>query len=157
MTVANNILVATDFSELGQAAVEHALMLAEKLGGTLHVVHVYTLQNKPESATQAREDLERAEQHARAQLDRVGAELRSCQRLGQTVLRHGDPAPMILLTADELGADLVVLGTHGRRGLGRLVMGSVAEAVLRQSLVPVLVVKETKTTKHGAATGPAHA
>jgi nucleotide-binding universal stress UspA family protein len=157
MTVANNILVATDFSELGQAAVAHALMLAEKLGSTLHVIHVYTMQNKPESASQTRDELERVEHQARAQLDGVSAELRSSQRLGQTVLRFGDPAPMILLTADELGVELIVMGTHGRRGLGRLVMGSVAEAVLRQSLVPVLIVKEHKAAKHDSAAEPARA
>ena len=56
-------------------------------------------------------------------------------------LREGDAAEEVLRVADDVGADLIVMGTHGRTGLGRVLMGSVAEAVLRGSRCPVLVVK----------------
>ena len=56
-------------------------------------------------------------------------------------LVDGDPVHMILARAEELGCDLIVMGTHGRTGLGRLLMGSVAEAVMRRAACPVLTVK----------------
>jgi nucleotide-binding universal stress UspA family protein len=65
-------------------------------------------------------------------------------------LRAGDAAQEILRTADEVGGDLIVMATHGRTGLGRVLMGSVAEAVLRGARCPVLTVK-------GPLTGPASA
>jgi nucleotide-binding universal stress UspA family protein len=141
MTIAKKILVATDFSELGQAAVTQASNLAHALGSTLDVVHVFTLQNMTEAAAMTRDQLEDAERRARVHLDAVAAAVRATGRLGQAVLRHGDPAPMILLAATELDSELIVLGTHGRKGMSRFVMGSTAESVLRQARVPVLVVK----------------
>jgi nucleotide-binding universal stress UspA family protein len=59
----------------------------------------------------------------------------------ETRLEHGDAAEEILRVAEEVGCDLIVMGTHGRSGLGRLLMGSVAEAVLRRARCPVLTVK----------------
>jgi nucleotide-binding universal stress UspA family protein len=59
----------------------------------------------------------------------------------QRLLREGDPAQEILHTAEETKADLIVMGTHGRTGLRRLLMGSVAEVVLRKAPCPVLTVK----------------
>jgi nucleotide-binding universal stress UspA family protein len=56
-------------------------------------------------------------------------------------LAEGDPAEEILRAAEEEGADLIVMGTHGRGGLSRLLMGSVAEAVMRKALCPVLTVR----------------
>jgi nucleotide-binding universal stress UspA family protein len=56
-------------------------------------------------------------------------------------LERGDPAAEILRTADEFGAELIVMGTHGRSGIGRLLMGSVAEAVLRDAPCPVLIAR----------------
>jgi len=58
-------------------------------------------------------------------------------------LGEGDPATVILEVAEETGAGLIVMGTHGRTGLGRLVMGSVAEQVLRTAPCPVLTVRTT--------------
>ncbi len=56
-------------------------------------------------------------------------------------LEHGEPAPVILAVAEQIGADLIVLGTHGRTGLRRLLMGSVAEQLVRRASCPVLTVK----------------
>jgi len=68
----------------------------------------------------------------------------------ETRLRQGDSAEEILSLAAELGCDLIVMGTHGRSGLGRLLMGSVAELVLAEADCPVLVVKSPR--RKGAAT-----
>ena len=66
------------------------------------------------------------------------------------LVRRGDAPDAILRTADEVGADLIVVGTHGRSGLDRMLCGSVAESVLQRSSRPVLVVRQTdvsRTTK----------
>ncbi|MGH7329756.1 MAG: universal stress protein, partial [Polyangiaceae bacterium] len=57
-----------------------------------------------------------------------------------TLLRNGDPHDCILRVAQELGADLIIMGTHGRHGVSHLLLGSLAESVLRSSPVPVLTV-----------------
>lgn len=66
-------------------------------------------------------------------------------------LREGDAAVEVLRVADDVGADLIVMATHGRTGLARVLMGSVAEAILRESRCPVLVVKEPIPTTVDAA------
>jgi hypothetical protein len=74
----------------------------------------------------------------------------------EACLREGDPAEEVLRAADDVGCDLIVLGSHGRSGLGRLLCGSVAEAVMRRAPCPVLVVKGHAMTAQGAADrGPA--
>jgi nucleotide-binding universal stress UspA family protein len=72
------------------------------------------------------------------------------------VFKEGDPVTDILATARETGCDLIVMGTHGRTGVGRLLMGSVAEAVLRRAPCPVLTLKAPlpgASTAAGAAAG----
>jgi nucleotide-binding universal stress UspA family protein len=71
----------------------------------------------------------------------------------ETRLERGDPASEILRTADEFGADLIVMGTHGRSGLGRLLMGSVAEAVLREAPSPVLIARSALPVPRAASSG----
>jgi nucleotide-binding universal stress UspA family protein len=75
-------------------------------------------------------------------------------------LEHGEPAPVILAVAKQIGADLIVIGTHGRTGLRRLLMGSVAEQVVRKASCPVLTVKnpmaaELEVMAAAEATAPA--
>jgi nucleotide-binding universal stress UspA family protein len=67
----------------------------------------------------------------------------------ETRLTDGDPAGEILVVAKKLGCSLIVMGTHGRSGLGRLLMGSVAEAVVRGASCPVLAVKSSVAADHG--------
>ncbi len=64
------------------------------------------------------------------------------------LLEEGDPAAEILRVADELKCDLIVMGMHGRRGVARLLMGSVAEHVVRKATCPVLVVKTPLAESH---------
>ena len=63
----------------------------------------------------------------------------------QTVVKDGDFGEMILETAKELGVDIIVMGTHGRRGLDKILMGSVAEKVLRHSSIPLFIIPTKKT------------
>ncbi|MEY4511190.1 MAG: hypothetical protein RLZZ450_3312 [Pseudomonadota bacterium] len=142
MTLGKNIVIATDFSELGQRAVKIGFELAARLDGKVHLVHVFTLQGAPESGALTSEALRDAELLAAGKLRVVADAYRDSGRLGEVKTRHGDPAPMILLTAEELSADIIVLGTHGRRGLPRLLLGSTAESVLRLATCTVVIIKQ---------------
>lgn len=73
----------------------------------------------------------------------LAAELRGRGVRTNTVVRHGEPATEILAAGVEDGADVIAMTTHGRSGLGRLLLGSVAEAVLRRAQVPVLLMRQT--------------
>ena len=75
-----------------------------------------------------------------AYLDRVAADLQGGDRL-QTLVREGEPAPVLVAAATETDADVIAMCTHGRSGLARLVLGSVAERVLRGTTRPVLLIR----------------
>lgn len=109
------------------------------------MVHAFEVQDARGLAATARrhEDEVRAKEAAgRAAMDLLRPWLERAGAAGvpaKAVVREAVPANLILETAQEEGVRLVVVGTHGRRGLGRAVLGSVAETVLRRSRVPVLV------------------
>jgi nucleotide-binding universal stress UspA family protein len=89
------------------------------------------------------DDAEKHRAEAEEYLAGVAAELRAKGVRVKTGVRRGEPVAEILEGAREAGADLIAMTTHGRGGLGRLLFGSVAEAVLRQSEVPVLLMRQT--------------
>lgn len=135
------ILFSTDFSESARAAFPLAAALARDHGARLVVLHVAT----PPPFVTPRE-LERALEGPAGYRRQLEAELRRYPAPGpQTPMTYrletGHPAAEILRVAREEGADLIVLGTHGRTGLARLLLGSVAEVVLRKAACPVLTVK----------------
>ena len=136
-----NILIATDFSEVSQHALLHALAMAKRYDAKLTVVHVAP----PEAQTPI------PMEPVPVELDwqkRRGAE--SLARLEgfealhmyphEMVLRQGNPWPEIRALIEQRGVDLIVLGTHGRGLIGTLLLGSVAEQVLRHATCPVLTV-----------------
>jgi nucleotide-binding universal stress UspA family protein len=135
----NTILHPTDFSERSGHAFALACSLARDHGARLVVLHVLTpspvLPHEativlPPSTTFRDEIRERLTQLRPP--PEVPVEYR---------IEEGDPVAQILHVAHEVGADLIALGTHGRTGIGRLAMGSVAEQVLRRATCPVLTVK----------------
>lgn len=128
-----NILYPTDFSSYSNAAYFHALGLAEAYGATLTVVYVYT----PGSESRSRPDAERA--YWRNQLEQIRPA--NARIPVSHVLLEGDAADEIVRFAAEACVDVVVLGTHGRTGIDRADMGSVAEKVMREAGCSVLVVK----------------
>lgn len=73
----------------------------------------------------------------------LAAELRARGVRTRTAVRHGDPATEILAAGVEAGADVIAMTTHGRSGLRRVLLGSVAEAVLHRALVPVILMRQT--------------
>lgn len=143
-----HVLVPTDFSEGAARATELAAELAVSFDARLTLLHVVSTPTAAalwyaEGLTYPVEEIYTA---ARRELERAGEVVRRVHPAVATVLAGGDPRDEILSSTRELGADLVVMGTHGRRGLERLVLGSTAESVVRTSRVPVLVV--------GRATSP---
>ena len=131
MIQVRKILYPTDFSTYSTQAYFHAVGLAETYGASLTIVYVYA----PGTADASGGD----RRHWRSQLEQV--------RPGNPnipvhhALLEGDPASEIARYAADAGIDVIVIGTHGRTGVERLVMGSVAEKVMREAPCSVLVVK----------------
>jgi universal stress protein A len=126
-----HILVATDFGSSSLRAVHFAAELALRLEAQLTVLHVVQ-----EAGPQ--DDRERG---AKRELDGFLEDLSRGPTRSQGVIRIGDPAREIVAYAHESECDLLVVGTHGRSGLSRLLLGSVAERIVRTSAVPVLSVR----------------
>jgi nucleotide-binding universal stress UspA family protein len=120
------ILYPTDFSSYSNQAYFHALGLAEAYGASLAVVYVH-----PPGAPDR--------EQWRAQLEEVRPV--NPKIPVSHVLLEGDPAAEVARFAADAGIDVIVIGTHGRTGVDRLVMGSVAERVMREAPCSVLVVK----------------
>lgn len=138
------IVVATDFSAASRRAFAAALDLARRDGARLVVLHVmmppspFAGDDLPGSwldlEARARRDAERRLAAAVSQAERSGIATAG-------TLVKGVPAEVIVRVARREGADLIVIGTHGRSGLGRLFMGSVAARVLGTATCPVLTVR----------------
>jgi nucleotide-binding universal stress UspA family protein len=139
------IVHPTDFSEPSQAAWEVACALARDYNARLLIVHVYSPPPvyAPDGIAIPFPQEEPADLRARL------AEMRpSDQRIAyEHHLLEGDPAEKILELAQKEHADLIVMGTHGTTGLARLLVGSVAESVLRKAPCPVLTVRATAPAK----------
>jgi nucleotide-binding universal stress UspA family protein len=141
------ILVPTDFSDTSEAATQYAIALAESMGSQLHVLHVF---DNPLAYAWGAEAFieppadyyERIEQRARDRLNGVLTEAQRKKFDAQLELRTGSPFAEIIGYADEKGIDLIVMGTHGRGAVAHMLLGSVAERVVRKSPCPVLTVRE---------------
>lgn len=142
MATFKSILAATDFSEASRAAVEMARAMACEAGAALTVVHVCEVPISIKSGPVAYDAATPVVQRAHGQLDEVMAHVRAaCCPAATALVRIGDAPEQILAAAGDVRADLIVLGTHGRRGFAHAMMGSVAERVVRLSRVPVLTLR----------------
>ena len=139
-----SILVATDGSPCSEVAGEHAVDLARQYDASLHVLSVVEV-DVSFSETITEQMLENLEKRGQRAIDAIAdrARDRGVADVDASVVR-GTPHKTILDYAHEHDVDLVVVGTHGRRGLGRLLLGSVAERVLRTADLPVLIVREVE-------------
>jgi universal stress protein A len=138
------ILLATDFSAISTHAVEYAILLGKTFRAELHVLHVLeveipqTIQGGVYLPLSYFEELER---RAPRQLEQViGTEDRKSVAI-TPVIRHGTPYLEITNYARDHQMDLIVLGTHGRSGVSHLLMGSVAEKVVRLASCPVMTIR----------------
>jgi nucleotide-binding universal stress UspA family protein len=139
MLAVRSILHPTDFSERSQYAFWLAGALARDYGARLVVLHVVAAPTVVYGEGVVPPNPEELRAAARAQLD--GLEVPQANVRAERRLQEGDAVETILAVAQEIHADLIVLGTHGRTGLGRLLMGSVAEQIVRKASCPVLTVK----------------
>ena len=139
------ILVAVDFSEVSAHALGTAVDLAAQLGARLKIVHAVRMHATSlplEGGAVYIEELHAKEvEDAEKNLARFIAENTDAGTAPESSVRSGEPATEINRAAVDSGADLIVVGTHGRTGLSHLLMGSVAENVLREAPVPVLCVR----------------
>ena len=146
MVLLDNILVATDFSDASEAAITYGRELAWTFGSRLHVLHVIkSAQSLPATenwCTLPSGSPPRIEGEIRTQLDSLLSEGdRRTLRLNPVVLTSPTPAAAIVDYARAAGIDLIVVGTHSRTCVARLVLGSVADRVLQTASCPVLAVR----------------
>ena len=137
-----NVVIATDGSENTQKAISYGIKLAKLSGATVHALHVVDISSVSQSWTAGKETM-------REILTKDGQKATSkVKELGEPsgvdikeVLLEGHPSKEIIDFAENNDIDLIVMGTLGKTGLDRFLMGSVAETVVRNSKVPVLVVR----------------
>jgi nucleotide-binding universal stress UspA family protein len=133
----NKILVPLDGSELAERGLTYATALAGATGA--HVLLVRVAFSHTLAGVDPRERQAGAVREAEVYLQQIAAQLRERGFVCETVARYGHAAECITESARTRNADLIVMATHGRTGPGRWVLGSVAEAVVASSMVPVLV------------------
>lgn len=135
-----SIVVATDFGETADRAIAEAAELARDCDAKITIVHAYMnpayIASQPMMMVDLVGDIIR---DAEERLERTVASYRASGSLMSSVLREGPSAKVVLDVADERRADLIVVGTHGREGVRRALLGSVAEEIVRRSDRPVLV------------------
>jgi nucleotide-binding universal stress UspA family protein len=137
-----NVLFATDFSTVSEAALPYVTALSLRYGSTVHVAHVLPdavvlRPGAPDPAIMG-SIYEQVHSSAQEKIQQLANRLRGYPH--KTYVRHGEVLDVIAEIIREQGIDLLVLGTHGRTGLGKLIMGSVAEQLFRKTGCPVLTV-----------------
>jgi nucleotide-binding universal stress UspA family protein len=157
-----HLLVATDFSETARAALAKGATLAAATGARLTLLHViyaekltetllgldameyltHVMSNPAEQAPYSPTlALDRLREKAQAKLSEEAATASSQQLSIETALAEGRPSDEILAYAANNGVDCIILGTHGRGAIGKALLGSVADHVIRQADCPVMVVR----------------
>ena len=146
MIALKNILVATDFGEPAGAAFDYGRALAGAFGATLHVLHVvqdvflssygseFYIPDNPDVQSEVNEAARKQLNSLAIDSDGSGPAIRTALRLSNA------PAPTIVHYATDETIDLIVMGTRGRKGVAHLLLGSVAEHVVRSAPCPVLTV-----------------
>jgi universal stress protein A len=146
-----HILVPTDFSIPAEEAVDYAATLAARFGGTVHLVHVlhdplagqgaweFYIPDSPQVRAQRHKD-------AKDRLWQIASTHVNPGTRITTEVRFGFPTEEIIAAATAYGSDLIVMGTHGRTGLPHLLLGSIAERVIRAAPCPVLAVRQQLAT-----------
>ena len=143
------ILVPVDYSDCSRVAMEYALFLAERFDAEIEVLHVVETPPDGEEHTVVRPDTGEEQllsellmqQAVKAETEFLAPFVRDATIPIERSLLKGRPGKVVVEAATDRGADLIVMGTHGRSGFERLIMGSVTERVLRSAHCPVVVVQ----------------
>jgi nucleotide-binding universal stress UspA family protein len=150
MTELRRILVPTDFTETSDHALDWALGIAAKVGAAVTLLHSYELPiiGFPDGTILPTPDIaSHIADASRSALDATVKRLAGRGVAIASVLREGVAYEEINAVAESIDADLIVIGTHGRKGLARALLGSVAENVIRTASRPVVTIRD----KHGQA------
>ena len=137
-----NILFPVDLSEASPQLVGHLLVMAEKFSSRIHLLYVMPSFEQHTLGLYDPDPEIKARLRARAEelLARFAQEHLGAYPEVERVVRSGDPAEGIVDYIKKSGIDLVIMGTHGRKGLDRVLVGSVAQRVVQNSPVPVLTI-----------------
>lgn len=137
----DTILVPTDGSEAAMDAAKHAYSLAEMYGATVHILSVIEISESATIVGHGEEKLETLREQGTDSTQRIVDEALSLDIDAVGVVEIGNPDRTVLEYADEHDIDLIVMSTHARSGVGRFLMGSVTERVIRDGKTPVLAVQ----------------
>ena len=135
-----HVLVATDFSDLGNKAVAYGCAVLRK-GGTLRLIHVVEPANEATSARNKPRPAKRNPKFASRLRALVPPGEAERVAIEEAIVENGDTAEAIVQEAERFGADAICLGSHGRTGVAKTFLGSVAQGVMSQTKRPVLVVR----------------
>ena len=144
MNLPRNILVPVELGLHAAPVLDYAVALAAKLDAQLHLLYVggRPLIGSEISAAVSEPAMEDLMVQWQQQLDSLTAARATRASFGPALLRTGEVPSVILETAKQVHAELIVMGTHGRRGVSRLLLGSVAESVARTSHCPVMLLRD---------------
>jgi nucleotide-binding universal stress UspA family protein len=153
----NRILVPIDFSDHSRSTVSYAMRFASRYRSTVYLLHVFQVPDyaitssacQRQNYTDVQFQVEAAEKEARETFESFARQL---SKIGINVEAHfrvGYPFDEIVLMADHFDVDLIVIGSHGRGGISRLLVGSTAERVVEHARCPVLVVKGSRIRDPG--------
>ncbi len=148
MALVERIVVATDFSACSREAVTLAVELALRFNASLTLVHVWEIPPSAGLEYAASDYVSELVDASQAQLDRELQNVKAILPTAEAELRSGIAAEGIIEAAKARRADLIVVGSHGRTGLKRALLGSVAEKVVRWSTLPVLTVRHPHEHAH---------
>jgi universal stress protein A len=145
----DKILVPIDFSEHSRRTVSYAIKTASKHQATIYLLHVFQIPDyvvtpyarRRQNCAEVQSQVDSAEQAARETLQDFADELSKKGINVQPYLRVGYPFDEIVLMANHFNVDLIIIGSHGRGAISRLLLGSTAERVVEHAPCPVLVVK----------------
>ena len=148
MIAFRHILAPVDFEPCSKRALEVAIELALRFESRLTLIHAWDVPAYLYASPYVAPDIwECFGEAAKDQLEAALAATRARVPQAESVLARGPAGPEVIAAAERLKADLVVVGTHGRRGLSHLFLGSVAEKIVRGSSVPVLTVQGGDETR----------
>jgi nucleotide-binding universal stress UspA family protein len=154
------ILVPTDFSDFSRHALDEAIEVGKTFRAEIVLLHVLepiyfaTSSDVYGYSANLAMLMEELRQSARRELERLGRAVGKRGLRVQTALASGAPHALIVDAANKRRADLIVISTHGRSGLSHMLMGSVAEKVLRGASCPVLIVRPQRRARRRAARKP---
>ena len=141
------ILAPTDFSPHAETGVRYACALAERFGSTLHLLHVLSdiVPVGPDpmlAPVLPPEYYAESETESKQALEKLLGPTWGKPKALETSVKWGSPVESVIDTAKAIGADLIVIATHGRTGLKHIFLGSVAEQIVREAPCPVLTIRD---------------